>query len=119
MADARAGGIEVDAVIFCEGFDGPVLFLVSFVFILDVVVEGEDQLLRIMDLLCADAFEFAHDRRGVVVRHHVVRADGDEVTGAQRALGALGEVSLRDFFNDGLRHKLLRPFHDDLTILSS
>ena len=86
-----------------------VFFLVGFVFILNVVIEREDELLGIVDFLRADAFELAHYRRGVVVGHYVMRADGEEVASAQRALGAFGEVGLRDFFNDGLGHKLL-PF---------
>src|SRR5271154_5779181 len=36
-----------------------------------------------------------------------MRADGEEVSGAQRAVGAFGEVGLRDFFNDGLGHRVL------------
>jgi hypothetical protein len=42
VADAGAGRVEVDAVFFCEGFDGAVFLLVGFVLILDVVVEGEN-----------------------------------------------------------------------------
>ena len=36
--------------------------------------------------------------------HDAVRADGQEVTGAQRAAGAFSEVGLGDLFDDGLGH---------------
>ena len=34
-----------------------------------------------------------------------MRADSDEVPGAQRPLRTFGQMRLRDFFNDGLTHK--------------
>ena len=51
------------------------LILVRFVFVLDIVVQGEDQLVFIFDFLRADAFELGHDGRSVVVGHAAVRAD--------------------------------------------
>jgi hypothetical protein len=57
-----------------------------------------------VDLFCADTFELAHHCRRVVVRHYVMRANGNEVTSTQRSFWAFGEMALRDFFNDCLRH---------------
>ncbi len=74
VSDARAGGIEIDAMLFGEGFDRAVFLLVGFVLILDVVIEREDELLGIVDFLRADALELAHHRRGVVVGHDMMRA---------------------------------------------
>ncbi len=96
-------------MIFGEALDGPVLLQVRIFLVLDVVIERKDQLLGILDLLRADALELAHHRRGIVMRHHAVRADGNKIPGPQRPLRPLGQVRLRDFFNDGLTHKALLP----------
>ena len=104
VADAGAGRIEIDSMFPGEGFDGPVFLQVSLVMILDVVIEGEDQLLGVVDLRGAYRFEFAHHRRRVVVGHGVKRPDRNEVAGAQQAFRAIGEVGLRDLFDNGLRH---------------
>src|SRR6185369_11836241 len=80
--------------------------------VLDVVIESKDQLLGILDLLRADSLKLLHHRRGIVVRHHAVRADGAKVPGAQRPLWPLGQMCLRDFFNHGLTHTSLLPVWD-------
>ena len=84
-------------------------FRFGFVLILNVVIEGEDQLLGIVNLLRADGLELAHHRRGVVVGHDVMRADGDEIAGAQRALRPLGQVGSARFFQRWLAHNELLP----------
>ena len=68
--------LEIDSVFLGEGFNGAIFLQVGLVAILDVVIEGEDELLRIVDLLGADRFELAHHGRRVVVSHGVKRADG-------------------------------------------
>ena len=104
VADARTRWIEFHAMLFGKCFDRAVLLQIGFVPVLDVVIESEDKLRWIVNLFGANALELAHDRRGVVVGHDAMRADGNEVTGAQRAFRAFGEMGLRDFFNDGLGH---------------
>src|SRR5437868_10567640 len=102
MADAGAGGEEVDTVLAGEGFNGAVFFLVLVTLVLNVVVEGEDRLSRIENFFGANRLKLLHDRGRVVVRHHVEGVDGNKVTRAKRALGTFRKMRLRDLFNDGL-----------------
>ena len=104
VADARACRVEVDVVLARERLDLAIFFLVGLVFILNIVVEREDWLLAIEHLLRADRLELLHDRGGVVVSHDMRRADGDEIARTQWPVRPFGEVSLRDFFDDGLGH---------------
>ena len=50
-----------------ECFDGAVFGTIRIFAVLNVMIERKDQLLRIVNLFRADAFEFAHYRRSVVV----------------------------------------------------
>ncbi len=104
VADASARRVEVDAMLARKLLHATILGQVRLVSILDIVIGGEDRLLRVVDSLGADGLELLHHGRGVVVRHHVIRADGEEVSGAQGTVWSLGHVGLRDLFNDGLRH---------------
>ena len=61
VADAGAGGMEVDPMLAGEGFDGAVFLQVGLVPVLDVMVEGENKLTGIANLLCANALELAHN----------------------------------------------------------
>ena len=107
VADARARRIEVDALFAGEGLDRAVLGQVFLAPVLDVVVQGEDGLARLVDPLRADGLELLHHGRGVVVRHHVARTHAEEITRAQGTpLGPLGHVRLRDLLDDGLTHDL-------------
>ena len=110
VADARTRGIEINAMIFREALDGLVLVQVRIVLVLDVVVEGKHQLLGILNLLRSNGLKLLHHRRSIVMRHHAMRTDGDEVAGAQRPLRPFGKMRLRDFFNDGLTHPSLPIF---------
>ena len=104
MADAGTSGIEINLVLFRKGFNRTVFLLIRFILVLNVVIESKNQLLRIIDLLRPDALELAHHGRGVVVSHHAVRANGEEVCRTQGSRGPLRHVSLSDFFNDSLSH---------------
>src|SRR5436305_6385991 len=88
-----------------EGRDGAILLLIGLVLILNVVIQREYRLLRVVQLLSANCLELRHNRRRVVIGHEMEGADGDEVSTAKRTIGSFRQVSLRDFFNDGLRHK--------------
>jgi hypothetical protein len=105
VANARARGIEIHAVIFRKALDGLILVQIGILFVLDVVVEGKDQLFGILDLLRADGLKLLHHSRGIVMRHHAMRADGNKVPSPQRPFRPLSQMRLRDFFNDGLTHK--------------
>ena len=104
VPDARTGGIEVDAVLFGEGFDSAIFLLIRFVLVLDIVVERKDELFRIMNFLSANAFKLAHHGGRIVVGHNAMRANREKVSRAQRPRWALGHVALSNFFNNSLRH---------------
>src|SRR5207237_3484630 len=57
MADAGAGGEEVDTVLAGEGFNGAVFFLVLVTLVLNVVVEGEDRLSRLEEFFGVNRLE--------------------------------------------------------------
>ena len=90
MADAAAGGEEVDVVILRKPLDRRVLLHVGRTVVLDVVVEREDGLTRIVDLAGADRGELRDDGAGIVVtassdesrrgRTHVMTCFGEMVT---------------------------------------
>src|SRR5262249_48198047 len=87
-----------------ESLDRAIFLLVGLVLVLNVMVEGKDELFGIVNLFCSNRLELAHDRRRVVMGHDVERADGDEIAGSEGPLRPFRQVRLRDFFNDGLRH---------------
>ena len=104
MPDAGARWIKIHTVLLGESLDGTVFGQVGVLFVLDIMIEGEDELFGIVNLLRANGLKFLHHRRRVVVRHNVVRANGDEVSGAQRPFRSFGKMRFRDFFNGGLAH---------------
>ena len=105
MADAPPGGIGGHAVGLGELRDGLVLGLVVLAQILDVVVEREHGLLRVLHPGHAQTLEFAHDRAGVVVGHDVVGYQGDVIPAMDFLAGVEADgVGLHDFFDDGLGH---------------
>ena len=54
-----------------KDFDGAIFLLVGLIVVLDVMIEGEDELFGIVNLLRANAFKLAHHRRSVVMGHDV------------------------------------------------
>ena len=82
MRDAGARGIEIDAVLACERFDLSVLLQILRRDILNVVIDCENRLRGIGDFRRADLLELGNHRSGVVVRHHVARANRNEIAGA-------------------------------------
>ena len=86
VSNAGPGRIEIDSVLAAKDSIER-YFLIGFVMILNIVIEREDQLLGIVDRLRTNSFELAHHSRGIVVRHHMEGADGNEVAGAQRTAG--------------------------------
>jgi hypothetical protein len=88
-----------------EGLNRAIFIQVYDIVILNVVVEGEHELFRLTDLLGADRLELRHHGRGVVMRQNVEGPDRKKVSGAQRAVRPFRHVSLRDLFDNGLRHE--------------
>lgn len=52
VSDASSSGVEVDSILPCKGFDRCVFGKVFRSLVLDVVIKGEDELLRVMDPCC-------------------------------------------------------------------
>jgi hypothetical protein len=109
VTDAGAGGVEVDAVLSGEGLDLAVLAEILLARVLDVMVEREHRLCRVGHARRADPFELRHHGRCVVVSHHVVRSDREEVPGAQGAVRSFGHVRLSDLLDDSLTHGFFLP----------
>jgi hypothetical protein len=105
MANPGTGSVEIDPVLPGECFDRTILLQVRFVMILYVMVEGEDELFRVVDLLCADRLKFAHHSRRVVMGNNVGRPNG-EVSRAQRVVRAISEVGLSNLLDDRLGHEI-------------
>ena len=75
VTDARACGIKIYSVLLGESLNGPVLCQVRVFFVLNIVIERKHKLPGIVNLLRANAFEFTHHGRRVVMRHDMARAD--------------------------------------------
>lgn len=52
VSDASPSGVEVDSILPCKGFDRCVFGKVFGRLVLNVMVEGKDELLRVMDPRC-------------------------------------------------------------------
>ena len=76
------GWIEIDAVLARERLDLRVLRQIFWRSILDVVIDGEDWLCRIGNRRRADLLKFRNHRTGIVVRHHMTRANRNEIAAA-------------------------------------
>ena len=112
VTNARACGIEINSVLLGECLYGAIFGLVRFVFVLNVVIECKNKLFGIVNLLRADALEFLHHRRSVVVGHYMMRSNRDEVSRAQGPLWTLAQMRLRDLFNNSLAHNQLTSSWD-------
>ena len=83
MPDAATGREEVDVVVLGEALDGRILLEIRRGHVLDVMVEREDGLARVVNLGRADRGEFRDDRARVVVsglREHGQRAQTHVMT---------------------------------------
>jgi hypothetical protein len=84
---------------------------------LDVVINGEDWLCRISNRCRADLFEFRNHRAGVVMRHHMARANRNEIAAAHYSSG--GEpvsVSRGNLLNERKTHGRLLSEIDSATV---
>jgi len=117
MADAGAGRVEVDALLSGEGLDLAVLGQVGLRLVLNVVVERENRLARIVDAIGTDGAKLLHDRGGVVVSHHVARSQRYDIAGAHRAIRTLRHVALGNLLNDRLTH-VANSFHSAMAASS-
>ena len=88
MRNTSAGWIEIDPVFRGESFDLCVFRQIFRRRILDVVIDGEHRLRRIGDGGCPNLLEFRNHRAGVVMRHHVARANRNEIAAAHLCSGS-------------------------------
>ena len=79
MGNAGSRWVEIDAVLARERLDLRILRQIFGRSILDVVIDGEHWLCRIGNRCRADLFEFRNHRAGVVMRHHMARANRNEI----------------------------------------
>src|SRR5882724_579710 len=79
VRDAGPGRVKIDAVLAGERFDLGVLLQILRCDILNVVIDSEHWLPWIADRCRADLLELWDHRAGIVMRHHMARADRDEV----------------------------------------
>ena len=105
MRNAGSRGVKIDAVLARERLDLRILRQIFGRSILDVVIDGEDWLCGIGNRCRADLFEFRNHRAGVVMRHHVTRANGNEIAAAHnRAWRKPIRVTPRNLFNKCYSH---------------
>src|ERR1700751_5511553 len=105
MPNTSTDGVEIGPVFRGEAFNRMIFLHIGLVMILNVMVEGKDELLGIEDSLGADCLELANHGRGVVVCQHMKRTNRDKVSGADRAIGPIGKMGLSDFLDNRLRHE--------------
>ena len=108
VPDSRAGGIEPDSVCRGELADARVLVEIRVGPVLNVMVQHEHGLVGVRHGRCADGSELLHDRCGVVVRQHMARPDGHDISSSEGPGRPLHQVALSDPFDHCLAHLYLR-----------
>jgi hypothetical protein len=103
VADRIAGGEEGDAMLLRECLNLLILLKVGLALVLNVVIECENHLPRVLDLSGAHGHELLRDGPGVVVRHtsvglylYVVAAPNE------LSLRETDSMALHDLFRQGL-----------------
>ena len=104
VADTPARGVEANTMLASKLLDVFVLRQVGLGLILQIVVEGHDDLTIVVDLGSADRHELQGSRPGVVVRHAMVGRYRDVVAGLDLLPGAEPDrEALDDLLRQGLR----------------
>jgi hypothetical protein len=75
MTDTSAGAVEIYPHAGGELFNLAIFGQVGLAGILNVVIQRKHRLAGIGNFLGSDGVEFGNDRPGVIMRHHVRRAD--------------------------------------------
>src|SRR5438067_77640 len=105
MRNAGAWRIKINAVFTSERLDLRVFRQIFRRSILDVVIDGEDRLRRIGDRRRPDLLELWNHRAGVIMGHHVARANRDEIaTANQRARSKSISVASSNLLNQRQAH---------------
>src|SRR6266404_4900069 len=105
MRNAGARRVKIDAVLPAERFYLGVFLEILRRDILNVVIDCENRLRRIGDGGGADLFELWNYCAGIVVRHHVTRANRNEISCAyDRARSKSVSVSCGNFLDERETH---------------
>lgn len=103
MANASASGVEDDILLLRKLFNLAVLLQVLLGLVLDIVIEGHDDLVGVIDLGGTNAHELEGYGPGVVVCHALVWLQGDIVAGTEDlALGYTNSMALDNLFGESL-----------------
>lgn len=104
VSNASAGWIKADAMLAGELLDLPVLFEIGATGILQVMVEGHDDLLRAANLRSACRHVFEGDAPRIVVAHTSLWRQADIVAAANElSFGKADCVALDNLFRQSLR----------------
>src|SRR5215510_3023649 len=105
MGNSGSRGVEIDVVLVRERLDLRILRQIFGRSILDVVIDREDWLCWIGNRRRADLLELWNHRACVVMRHHVARANRNEIAAAQyRARRKSIRMSRRNLLNKRKAH---------------
>jgi hypothetical protein len=105
MRNTSAGWVKVDAVFVRERFDLGVLLQILRRDVLNVVIDREHGLRRIRDRRCSDLLELRNYGAGVVVRHHMTRANRDKIAASHHRAGSESiRMSCRNLLNQSQAH---------------
>jgi hypothetical protein len=102
VADPAATGPEVDALRLGERRDLPPDLEAVAVGVLDVVIQGDQELPRVTDQPGASLPEAIEDGRAVVVSEELPRAKRDRVPRPRRPVRSRNSVPARDLFGKSL-----------------
>jgi hypothetical protein len=103
MSDSSSSRIEIHALLLGKLLNLPILFQVCLALVLDVVIEGHNDLLGIVDLGGSDGHELQGDWPRVVMCHAVEGRERDIVAGFHDlAVCEAERITLNDFFRESL-----------------
>src|SRR6266481_7446396 len=116
MRNAGARRVKIDAVLPAERFYLGVFLEILRRDILNVVIDCENRLRRIGDGGGADLFELWNYCAGIVVRHHVTRANRNEISGAHDSFRREAvSVTCSNLFYERQAHNRLSTINSQLS----
>ena len=108
VGNPRAGRIKIHPLLAREMIDLCILANILRRKILNIMIDRENRLPRIEYLRRADLLELRNDCPGVVVRHHMLGPNRDEIAAAHDLPGTETDgVARGDFFDESLAHQLI------------
>ena len=105
VSDTTASRVEFHTLLLGKLFNLPVFLQILFGLVLHIMVEGHNNLLRVVQLGGPDGHELERNGPRVVVGHTTVRRDGNIVAGLDELiLGQAHGITLDDFLGKRLGH---------------